>query len=101
LDGGRFPVAGHEMPVGRPVRLRVLARDVSLTLAPQSGTSILNIFPARVEELAGLNPSQMLVRLSTAGIPILSRITRKSAAALQLEPGKRVYAQVKSVALLA
>jgi len=43
--GGRFTVAGHEMPVGRPVRLRVLARDVSLTLAPQSGTSILNIFP--------------------------------------------------------
>jgi molybdate transport system ATP-binding protein len=34
-------------------------------------------------------------------MPILSRITRRSADTLQLAPGKRVYAQIKTVALLA
>jgi ABC-type molybdate transport system ATPase subunit len=33
-------------------------------------------------------------------MPVLARITRKSASVLGLEPGKPVYAQVKSVALL-
>lgn len=32
--------------------------------------------------------------------PLLARITRKSASDLNLQPGKQVYAQVKSVALL-
>jgi molybdate transport system ATP-binding protein len=61
----------------------------------------LNIFPARVEEIADANPSQVTVRLTAGGVPMLSRITRKSAAALGLSPGVEVYAQVKSVALLA
>jgi molybdate transport system ATP-binding protein len=80
----------------------VAARDVSLSLGYHStGTSILNIFPARVEEIADANPSQVTVRLTAGGVPMLSRITRKSAAALGLSPGVEVYAQVKSVALLA
>jgi len=41
------------------------------------------------------------VRLDAAGVSILSRITRKSAQALELVPGKQVYVQVKTVALLA
>jgi molybdate transport system ATP-binding protein len=41
------------------------------------------------------------VRLMAAGAPILARITRKSAGELCLEPGKAVFAQIKSIALLA
>jgi molybdate transport system ATP-binding protein len=98
---GQFTVPHKDLAEGQAVRLRVLARDVSLTLAQQTNTSILNIFPARVEELIEENPAQMTVRLDAAGISILSRITRKSAQALELAPGKQVYAQVKTVALLA
>jgi molybdate transport system ATP-binding protein len=98
--GGRVSVPHHALPIGHAVRLRVLARDVSITLAPQTGTSILNIFPAVVEELAEESAAQLLVRLSVAGTPVLARITRKSASVLALAPGKPVYAQVKSVALL-
>ena len=100
FPGGRFTVSGKELPVGHPVRLRILARDVSLALGENENTSILNIFPAKVEALTSINPSQMIVRLDTGGVPILSRITRKSAETLRLEPGKSLYAQVKSVALL-
>jgi molybdate transport system ATP-binding protein len=98
---GQFIVPRKELAEGQVVRLRVLARDVSLTLAQQTNTSILNIFLARVEELVEENPAQMTVRLDAAGISILSRITRKSAQALGLSPGKQIYAQVKTVALLA
>lgn len=99
--GGQFTVPRKELAEGQVVRLRILARDVSLTLAEQTNTSILNIFPATIEEIHEENPAQMTVRLDAAGVPILSRITRKSAKALDLVTGKQVYVQVKSVALLA
>jgi molybdate transport system ATP-binding protein len=102
FPGGRFTVNRKDLPVGRQVRLRVQARDVSLSLAYHpTGTSILNIFPTRVEEIVDENPSQVTIRLTAGGVPMLSRITRKSAAALGLGPGTEIYAQVKSVALLA
>ena len=101
FTGGKFTIPGTSLDLGKKVRLRILARDVSLTLAHQTDTSILNIFPAIVEEIMEENASQMTVRVSAQGVPILSRITRKSATALGLEVGKHVYVQVKSVATLA
>jgi molybdate transport system ATP-binding protein len=98
--GGRFTVTHKPLPIGHSVRLRVAAKDVSLTLERQSGTSILNIFPATVGELMPVGSAQVMVRLMTGDVPMLARITRKSAAVLDLKPGAPVYAQAKSVALL-
>ncbi len=100
FPGGRFVVARESLPTGANVRLRIMARDVSITLEKQTGTSILNIFPATVTDLAPTGPAQMLVRLDVGGVPLLSGITRRSAHALNLEPGRKVHAQVKAVALL-
>jgi molybdate transport system ATP-binding protein len=100
FPGGRFTVTRKALPVGHSVRLRVAARDVSLTLEHQSGTSILNIFPATIDEITAEGSAQVTVRLLAGGVPLLSRVTRKSAALLELEHGKSVYAQAKSVALL-
>ncbi len=99
--GGRITVAGRELPVGRMVRVRLRARDVSLTLERHADTSILNILEATVEELSDDGRPQVTVRLSVGGPPILSRITRRSATRLNLVPGRKVFAQIKSVALLA
>ena len=98
--GGQIFVTQQAMQIGDPVRLRLAARDISLTLTRQSGTSILNIFPAIVDAITAEGQAQMMVRLLVAGIPILSRVTQKSATELNLQPGKVVYVQVKSVALL-
>jgi len=102
FPGGQihFPNQGHERAVGSAVRLRLQARDVSLTLARQEGTSILNIFPAKVVGLSDDSPGQMMVALDAGGARLLARITRKSADALGLAPGLAVYAQVKGVAIL-
>jgi len=99
--GGRFTVVRKDLPPGSSVRLRVAARDVSLTLEHQSGTSILNIFPATIDALIPEGEAQVTVRLVVGGVPMLARVTRKSASVLDLKPGKSVYAQAKSVALLA
>ena len=98
--GGGISVARQPHALGHRMRLRIHARDVSLALERHSDSSILNILPARVVEVADENPAQVVVRLDAEGVPLLARITRKSSALLGLEPGMAVFAQVKSVALL-
>jgi molybdate transport system ATP-binding protein len=99
--GGGIWVRDGGHAIGQAVRVRILARDVSLALARHTGTSILNILPAVVVEIApDAHPAQALVRLDMGGSPLLARLTRRSAAALGLAPGQSVYAQVKAVALL-
>ncbi|MSQ98604.1 MAG: molybdenum ABC transporter ATP-binding protein [Xanthomonadales bacterium] len=100
FPGGTFALPSLSLAVGARVRLQLAARDISLTRELQSGTSILNIFPTTVEAIAPAGAAQVIVRLSAAGVPVLARITRKSAARLELQPGSLVYAQAKSVALL-
>ncbi|MBT8445343.1 MAG: molybdenum ABC transporter ATP-binding protein [Gammaproteobacteria bacterium] len=99
--GGRFSVIHKDLPVGRNVRLRILARDVSLTLERQSNTSILNVVPAVVEAISDDRPARTIVRLRMGDQSMLAQITRKSAATLGLSVGQSLYAQIKSVALLA
>ena len=85
---------------GERVRLRVQARDVSLTLRAAQDTSILNVLPASVTSLVADGPAQTLVALDAGGTPLLARVTRKSADALGLAPGLPVFAQIKGVAVL-
>ena len=100
FSGGRFAVAHRALEIGTLVRLRVLARDVSLTLHHQTETSILNIFAATIDEIALEGSAQVVVRLNLKGSSLLARVTRKSASQLDLSPGKSLYVQVKSVALV-
>ena len=98
--GCRFTVPGRDVAVGRSVRLRIAARDVSLALKPARETSILNVFPAEIEELVATGAAEVTVRLRIHETAVLARITRKSSDLLALEPGKSVFAQAKSVAVL-
>lgn len=100
FSGGRITIPRANMQTGDRARLRIAARDVSVTLEQQSGTSILNIFRATVDGISEEGGAQVTVRLVAGSAALLARITRKSAADLDLQNGKSVYAQVKSVALL-
>lgn len=101
FNGGSFWVRDGGHPLDQHVRVRVLARDVSLALTRHSGTSILNTLPAVVIELADdAHPALLLVRLNVGGSPLVARLTRRSAKHLELAPGKMVYAQIKAVALV-
>jgi molybdate transport system ATP-binding protein len=98
--GGELVLARQPVAAGSQVRLRLAARDVSLTLARQSGTSILNILPVTVDGISLSDEAQVTIRLLAGGVPLLARITRKSAAELGLQAGMEVFAQVKGIALL-
>lgn len=93
-------VGGPALQVGQQVRLRVLAQDVSIALSPPMQSSILNIIPVTVQALVDHGQHQSTVSLQLETQTLLARITRKSAAALGLKAGDRVYAQIKGVAVL-
>ena len=122
--GGELLLADNGRAEGETLRVRVDARDISLTLSQHTDTSILNALPATVIEISAC-PSQdaVLVKLglghqSTAALDeskamdeqseasrdssemLLSRITRRSADYLELAVGSQVWAQIKSVAVL-
>ena len=81
---------------GRRVRLRVLARDVAIAIHAPEGVSMHNVLGARVSEIAPRGGANALVRLDLGPAQILSLITRDSVQRLALQPGKQVYALVKS-----
>jgi molybdate transport system ATP-binding protein len=121
VPGASFWSRDMGLAEGTPVRLRVLARDVSLALVPAEGSSILNQMPVTIEALADdeQHAAQVLVRVRTralrevrvdvdttaqapidaGGSALLARVTRRSVHALGLSPGRAVWAMVKSVAL--
>jgi molybdate transport system ATP-binding protein len=89
------------LPPGQAVRVRLLARDVSLARVPLAGTSIGNQLQGVVEAIADdEHPSLALVRLRVGTSPVVARLTRRSAHALELQPGMLVWAQVKTVAVM-
>jgi molybdate transport system ATP-binding protein len=101
VPGGRLVIALQQLPIGRHIRVRIDARDVSLALQPPTLSSISNILAARVVELsADRDPAQVLVKLEVGTNAILARVTRRSVAQLGIAPGCSLYAQIKSVALM-
>ncbi len=101
FDGGSLWLRDSQLAIGRRVRVRVLARDVSIALHPPTGSSIQNLLACVVRDLAaGGHPSQVLLRLDCGASTLLARITARAAHGLELAPGKAVWAQVKSAALI-
>lgn len=98
--GGVLNVVAANLVVGQQVRVRIQARDVSVTLAQQGGTSVQNIVPVTVTGMSPDSPGQVMLQLDAAGNVLLARLTAKSVAGLSLELGSRVFAQVKGIAVL-
>ncbi len=101
FDGGAMWLRDTGLALGQRVRLRVLARDVSINLHPATGTSIQNHLPCVVQSLtADHHPSQVLVRLACGASVLVARVTARAVHELGLSVGQAVWAQVKSVALV-
>ena len=99
-DGIMF-VAHPQVADGATVRLRVLARDVSLTLSAHGDSSIMNQLRAQVVATwPASDAAHVVVRLDAGGAPLLARITRRSHDQLGITVGMTVWAQVKATALL-
>jgi molybdate transport system ATP-binding protein len=91
------------MPVapetGAPLRIRIHARDVALALERPQRLSIRNVLPARVLRVDVDDAVHAEVLLEVDGQRLRSRITCDALEDLALEPGRAVFALIKSVAL--
>ena len=82
------------------IRIRVYAKDVSITLQAATNTSILNIIPVVISEISEVKNGQAILKLNCDNHLLLSRITAKSIQQLGLIVGQSVFAQIKGIALL-
>ncbi len=97
--GGRLRVPHLNLPLGQKLRVRIRARDVSISLSIPENISILNILPCTIKEIGEEKAPQIDLQLDAGGAPLWARITARSRTALGLKPGLQVYALIKSVAI--
>ncbi|MCW8835280.1 MAG: TOBE domain-containing protein, partial [Rhodospirillales bacterium] len=97
--GGRLTVPRVDLPVGSGIKLRIRARDVSLSLHRVENTSILNTLFGTIVEINDQGGPQLDIALLVGESRILARVTRKAASLLSLEAGKPIYALMKAVAI--
>lgn len=101
FEGGELFISGAAgRQVGDVLRLRVLARDVSIALQAPAGSSILNRVNAHITALREDSPGHAMLTLQAGSSTLLARVSARSVRELQLQPGQAVIAQIKSVALL-
>ena len=95
---GRLSVPYRSGPIGSPVRLRVRARDVALAVGEPGRLSIRNRLAGTIAEIGVVDRLTLEVRLDAGGDPLIARITRAAATALDLKVGQPVVALIKSTA---
>jgi molybdate transport system ATP-binding protein len=100
FSGGGLWLRDTGTKVGDGVRVRILARDVSVALQ-RFDSSIANTLPATLVAQGGDDhPALILIRLQVGNDFMLARLTRRSADQLGLVVGMKVWVQIKAVALL-
>jgi len=103
LDAGGIPLFLPRLAQvpGSTLRVRIAAHDVILSRTRPEGLSALNILPGTIRDIRPGEGPGAIVALDTAAGRVLARITRRSATALGLEAGARVYAIIKTVSVAA
>jgi molybdate transport system ATP-binding protein len=99
VAGGMIWVPGDAGPVGRALRLRVLAHDIIIGSERPVGLSAQNILPAIISAIRPGDGPGAIIALEAGTDRLLARITRKSLAEMGLEPGQQVFAILKIVAV--
>jgi len=98
---GHIWIADSGEELEQAVRIRILAKDVSLALNNHDDMSIVNRIEVNVAEVKSDQDKAMsLVRLTMGTDYLVAKLTQKSAHHLQLVPGMPVWAQIKSVAIV-
>lgn len=91
----------QDVKMGQKIRLHLYAKDVSLTLIPPKETSVLNIIDCRIDRIDPVpNDGQCLIHLTRQETRFKALISTYSCEALNLKPGRKVFAQIKAVSLV-
>ncbi|MFT6113273.1 MAG: molybdate transport system ATP-binding protein [Oleispira sp.] len=89
-----------DLAPGQEVRLNILASDVSLSLSHHEDTSISNILPVTIMSMESLPHGLLMLQLQLGDAILRAKLTQRSVDRLALTIGQKVWAQVKSAALI-
>ena len=97
---GPIQIPGLVSSLGSKVRLRILARDVSLALRKPQDISVLNILEGTIKEISHLQLGIVMIKVALRdNLTIHARITRHACDKLNLNVGVSVFALIKSAAV--
>ena len=100
FNGGSLSLPHLDAAIGSAVRVQIYARDVSVCLEKPQASSILNILPAKIEQISEADGGQTVVQLRVGDQTLLAHITSKSKQLLGLNQGMAVYVQIKGSSVL-
>jgi len=101
IETGSGPLLlAAQASTGARLRIRIMAEDVLLSRGTLEGLSALNSFPVHIRMIRPDGPMALLQLELDDGTRLLARITQRSVAGLELVPGMRVHAVIKSAALI-
>lgn len=93
-------VSASQLNVGESVRVKIPARDVSLS-RQRNESSIINVIATTIEDIRDPGTgASAVVKLKCGNQFLIALITRKSLQELRFEIGESVFAQIKGVALM-
>ena len=97
--GGTLELPGITHPVGSRLRLRIMAQDVIIARKRPVGLSAMNQLLVRIRHIRqGEGPGAALV-LEAGRDTLLARVTSQSVERLDLQPGMRCFAILKSMSV--
>jgi molybdate transport system ATP-binding protein len=99
FPGGELLAPRLAIPLGRPLRVRIPAREVILAATAPESISVHNALPGIVATIAHESGPHALVRVMVGEAPILARVTRDAITKLRLSVGVPIFVLIKSVSL--
>jgi molybdate transport system ATP-binding protein len=97
FDGGELIVPHLDASIGERVRVRIRARDVSLSIRKPTEISILNVLPVFVAAIDEETGPIVDLELAVGSVTLVARITRRSFQQLGIRTGQELYALIKAV----
>ncbi|SDW66986.1 molybdenum ABC transporter ATP-binding protein [Roseicitreum antarcticum] len=96
-DAGRLWVPCVVDVPGALINLRIAAQDVILSREAPQGLSALNILSGVIADLSPYDGVSVLVTLELGDARLTARVTRRSSVAMELAPGQRCHAIIKTL----
>ncbi len=96
---GELRVPLVDRPVGAPVRARIRARDVALSLSRPMDVSVTNRLPGKVGAIRREEGPYATVEIVLAHESLRALVTIESVERLAIEPGMPIWAMIKAVAI--
>ena len=101
FEGASLWVQDQGVPIGQTTRMRILARDVTLSTPDQNKMPTSNYIDGVIEAIdTDLHPSLALVGVRCGSTLVLSRTTRRSLRDLGLGSGAHVRCHIRSASLM-